>query len=63
MNETVPDAYHNLEKPLRATRLRPEGINYRIGPENADTLVAAPSVLHARQHHILDWGRAGLVDT
>ncbi len=41
-----------------------KGINYRMSPENASCLAAASidcSVL--ANNHILDWGRAGLVDT
>jgi poly-gamma-glutamate capsule biosynthesis protein CapA/YwtB (metallophosphatase superfamily) len=62
----VPDArIINLETSItHCDDYAPKGINYRMSPENAACLAAASidcSVL--ANNHIMDWGRAGLVDT
>ncbi|MGY4501835.1 poly-gamma-glutamate capsule biosynthesis protein CapA/YwtB (metallophosphatase superfamily) [Bradyrhizobium sp. GM24.11] len=41
-----------------------KGINYRVSPENAECLVAAGIDCCVLAHnHVLDWGRAGLLET
>lgn len=41
-----------------------KGINYRMSPENADCLAAARiDCCVLANNHMLDWGRAGLMDT
>lgn len=55
----------NLETSItRSSDFMPKGINYRMSPENAACLTAAGidgCVL--ANNHVLDWGRAGLLDT
>ena len=42
----------------------PKGINYRMSPENADCLRAAGvDCCVLANNHILDWGKAGLLET
>jgi poly-gamma-glutamate capsule biosynthesis protein CapA/YwtB (metallophosphatase superfamily) len=55
----------NLETSItRSEDYDPKGINYRMSPENADTLAAAHiDCCVLANNHILDWGRAGLLDT
>lgn len=55
----------NLETSItRSEDYDPKGINYRMSPENADTLSAAHvDCCVLANNHILDWGRAGLFDT
>jgi poly-gamma-glutamate synthesis protein (capsule biosynthesis protein) len=41
-----------------------KGINYRMSPENADCLTAAAiDCCVLANNHVLDWGRAGLLET
>ncbi len=66
LNRRRPDArIVNLETSItRSDDYMPKGINYRMSPDNADCLVAAAidcSVL--ANNHVLDWGRAGLIET
>src|SRR3974377_1229596 len=66
LKRAAPDArIINLETSItRSEDFNPKGINYRMSPENADTLVAAHIDCCAlANNHILDWGRTGLVDT
>jgi poly-gamma-glutamate capsule biosynthesis protein CapA/YwtB (metallophosphatase superfamily) len=61
-----PDAYIiNLEVSItRSDNYLPKGINYRMSPENAGSLSAAGvDCCVLANNHILDWGRAGLVET
>lgn len=61
-----PDAHIiNLETSItRSEDFDPKGINYRMSPENADTLVAAHiDCCVLANNHVLDWGSAGLLDT
>ena len=61
-----PDArIVNLETSItRSEDFDPKGINYRMSPENAETLVAAHiDCCVLANNHILDWGSAGLLDT
>jgi len=55
----------NLETSItRSEDYAPKGINYRMSPENADCLTAASIDCCAlANNHVLDWGRAGLLDT
>ena len=65
-NRAQPDArIINLETSLtRSEDYEPKGINYRMSPENADCLTAAfPDCCVLANNHVLDWGRAGLIDT
>ena len=66
LNRARPDAHIiNLETSItRSADFDPKGINYRMSPENADTLVAAHiDCCVLANNHILDWGSAGLLDT
>lgn len=66
LKQARPDArIINLETSItRSEDYDPKGINYRMSPENADTLVAAHTdCCVLANNHILDWGRAGLLDT
>jgi poly-gamma-glutamate synthesis protein (capsule biosynthesis protein) len=66
LKQARPDArIINLETSItRSEDYDPKGINYRMSPENADTLVAAQiDCCVLANNHILDWGRAGLLDT
>ena len=61
-----PDArIINLETSItRSDDYLPKGINYRMSPDNAECLAAAAidcGVL--ANNHVLDWGRAGLIET
>ena len=61
-----PDArIINLETAVtRSEDFAPKGINYRVSPENADCLTAAAiDCCVLANNHVLDWGRAGLLDT
>jgi len=55
----------NLETSItRAEDYDPKGINYRVSPENADCLLAAQIDCCAlANNHVLDWGKAGLLET
>ncbi len=55
----------NLETSItRSEDHVPKGINYRMSPENAGCLAAAAIGCCALgNNHVLDWGRAGLLDT
>jgi poly-gamma-glutamate synthesis protein (capsule biosynthesis protein) len=61
-----PDArIINLETSItRSDDYLPKGINYRMSPENAGCLTAAGiDCCGLANNHVLDWGRAGLIDT
>jgi poly-gamma-glutamate capsule biosynthesis protein CapA/YwtB (metallophosphatase superfamily) len=61
-----PDArIINLETSItRSEDYDLKGINYRMSPENADTLLAAHiDCCVLANNHVLDWGQAGLADT
>jgi len=61
-----PDArIVNLETALTSCDERaPKGINYRMSPANAACLTAARiDCCVLANNHVLDWGRAGLVET
>ncbi len=55
----------NLETCVtRSESYFPKGINYRMSPENADCLISAGvDCCVLANNHVLDWGRAGLVET
>jgi len=55
----------NLETSItRSDAFEPKGINYRMSPENAPCLTAAGlDCCVLANNHVLDWGRAGLIDT
>ncbi len=55
----------NLETSItRSEDYDPKGINYRMSPENSDTLSAAQiDCCVLANNHVLDWGEAGLLDT
>jgi poly-gamma-glutamate synthesis protein (capsule biosynthesis protein) len=55
----------NLETSItRSATFVPKGINYRMSPENAACLAAAGVDCCAlANNHVLDWSRAGLLDT
>ena len=55
----------NLETSVtRSDAYVPKGINYRMSPENADCLSAAQiDCCVLANNHVLDWGRAGLLET
>jgi poly-gamma-glutamate synthesis protein (capsule biosynthesis protein) len=66
LNRVRPDArIVNLETSItRSKDFAPKGINYRVSPENADCLAAAAiDCCVLANNHVLDWGRAGLIDT
>jgi poly-gamma-glutamate synthesis protein (capsule biosynthesis protein) len=66
LQRAKPDArIINLETSItRSEDYVPKGINYRMSPENAGCLGAADIDCCAlANNHILDWGRAGLLDT
>jgi poly-gamma-glutamate synthesis protein (capsule biosynthesis protein) len=66
LNRRQPDArIINLETAItRNEHFAPKGINYRISPQNADCLTAAAAdCCVLANNHVLDWGRAGLLDT
>jgi poly-gamma-glutamate synthesis protein (capsule biosynthesis protein) len=61
-----PDArVINLETSVTRSQAHvAKGINYRVSPENAECLVAAGIDCCAlANNHVLDWGRAGLLET
>jgi poly-gamma-glutamate synthesis protein (capsule biosynthesis protein) len=65
-NRSQPDVrIINLETSVtRSEDYAPKGINYRMSPENADCLIAAAIDCCAlANNHVLDWGRAGLLET
>jgi poly-gamma-glutamate capsule biosynthesis protein CapA/YwtB (metallophosphatase superfamily) len=55
----------NLETSItRGDEYAPKGINYRMAPANLGCLVAAGfDCCVLANNHVLDWGRAGLLDT
>jgi len=66
LNRRRPDArIINLETAVtRNEDFAPKGINYRLSPENATCLTAAAiDCCVLANNHVLDWGRAGLLDT
>ena len=66
LNRSQPDVrIINLETAItRSEDFAPKGINYRMSPENADCLTAAAiDCCVLANNHVLDWGRAGLLDT
>ena len=66
LNRARPDArIVNLETSItRSEDYLPKGINYRMSPENADCLAAAAiDCCVLANNHVLDWGRAGLLET
>ncbi len=61
-----PDArIINLETSITtSTDHEPKGINYKMNPANSPCLTAASiNCCVLANNHVLDWGRAGLVDT
>jgi poly-gamma-glutamate synthesis protein (capsule biosynthesis protein) len=65
-NHTRPDVrIINLETSItRSEDFAPKGINYRMSSENAQCLAAAGiDCCVLANNHVLDWGRAGLLDT
>lgn len=65
-NRTRPDVrIINLETSItRSEDYAPKGINYRMSSENAQCLAAAGiDCCVLANNHVLDWGRAGLLDT
>jgi poly-gamma-glutamate capsule biosynthesis protein CapA/YwtB (metallophosphatase superfamily) len=61
-----PDArIINLETAVTRSHDRAnKGINYRVSPENAECLAAAKiNCCVLANNHVLDWGRAGLLET
>jgi poly-gamma-glutamate synthesis protein (capsule biosynthesis protein) len=66
LNRTRPDArIINLETSItRSEDYLAKGINYRMSPDNADCLKAAGiDCCVLANNHVLDWGRAGLIET
>ena len=66
LNLRQPDArIINLETAVtRSEDFAPKGINYRVSPQNAACLAAAAiDCCVLANNHVLDWGRAGLLDT
>lgn len=66
LERTSPDArIVNLETSItRSEDHAPKGINYRMSPENADCLKAfGVDCCTLANNHVLDWGRAGLIET
>lgn len=66
LDRTRPNArIINLETSITSSDdYVPKGINYRMSPENADCLVAAGiDCCVLANNHVLDWGRAGFIDT
>jgi len=66
LSRRQPDAgIINLETAItRSEDFLPKGINYRISPQNATCLTAAAiDCCGLANNHVLDWGRAGLLDT
>lgn len=66
LRRAQPDArIINLETSItRSEDYASKGINYRMSPENAETLTAATIDCCAlANNHVLDWGASGLLDT
>ena len=66
LNRAQPHArIINLETSItRSEAYEPKGINYRMSPENAGCLATAGiDCCTLANNHVLDWGRAGLLDT
>jgi poly-gamma-glutamate capsule biosynthesis protein CapA/YwtB (metallophosphatase superfamily) len=66
LDRAQPDArIINLETSItRSKDYAHKGINYRMSPENADCLVAAAiDCCVLANNHVLDWGKAGLLET
>jgi poly-gamma-glutamate synthesis protein (capsule biosynthesis protein) len=67
LDHAAPDArVINLETSItRSAAFAPgKGLHYRMNPENVPTLAAAqPDVCALANNHVLDLGRAGLLDT
>jgi poly-gamma-glutamate synthesis protein (capsule biosynthesis protein) len=66
LNHARPDVRTvNLETSItRNEDYLPKGINYRMSRENADCLAAAAlDCCVLANNHVLDWGRAGLLET
>ena len=66
LNRVRPDArVINLETSItRSDAYIPKGINYRMSPENAECLLTAGiDCCVLGNNHILDWDRAGLLET
>ncbi len=55
----------NLETSVtKSARHEPKGINYRMNPDNVPCLTAASiDCCVLANNHVLDWGRAGLLET
>jgi len=66
LRRAQPDArIINLETSItRSEDYADKGINYRMSPENAETLTAAAvDCCTLGNNHVLDWGVSGLLDT
>jgi poly-gamma-glutamate capsule biosynthesis protein CapA/YwtB (metallophosphatase superfamily) len=66
LNRSKPDVrVVNLETSItRSEDYVPKGINYRMSPENAECLTAfGIDCCVLANNHVLDWGRAGLMET
>jgi len=66
LRDSRPDArIVNLETSVtRSEAYEPKGINYRVSPANAQCLqVAEIDCCTLANNHVLDWGRAGLLET
>jgi poly-gamma-glutamate synthesis protein (capsule biosynthesis protein) len=66
LESMLPDArIINLETAVtRSNNRANKGINYRKSPENAECLAAARiDCCLLANNHVLDWGRAGLLET
>ena len=66
LNRFAPDVrIVNLETSITLSEdYEPKGINYRMSPQNAGCLSAARiDCCVLANNHVLDWGRAGLLDT
>jgi len=66
LRQARPDArIVNLETSItKSDRYAPKGINYRMSPDNVPCLAAAAiDCCILANNHVLDWGRAGLLET
>ncbi len=66
LDRMTPDArIINLETAVtQCADAEPEGINYRMSPENAGVITAAGiDCCVLANNHVLDWGRSGLLET
>jgi poly-gamma-glutamate synthesis protein (capsule biosynthesis protein) len=66
LNERQPDVrIVNLETSVtRSAAPEPKGINYKMSPDNVPVLTAAKiDCCVLANNHVLDWGRAGLLET